>query len=250
MRRGAYVLPKFIGGKPLDQLSPELGQRGCPFQLTRPLLMRQINAHAGADGDLRAADARPQARPGAPDRVVRPARRASATGGSRSSPTSSASTATRCTSSTAPASTIDTIVWCTGYRITFPFLDDALIGTAGQPGVALPARGAPRPRRALLHRAGPAARRDHADRRAPVRVDRRPARGQRRPAGPASACSGRSSARTRRCAGATSPPRGTRSRWTSTPYMRTLARERKRRRGVKRPLPAAARRAAGSDLPA
>jgi len=26
---------------------------------------------------------------------------------------------------------IDTIVWCTGYRITFPFLDDSVIGTAG-----------------------------------------------------------------------------------------------------------------------
>ena len=47
----------------------------------------------------------------------------------------------------------------------------------GQPDRALPPRGAPRPCRALLHRADPAALRDHADRRAPVGVDRRRARG-------------------------------------------------------------------------
>jgi hypothetical protein len=29
------------------------------------------------------------------------------------------------------SATIDTIVWCTGYRITFPFLDSSVMGTAG-----------------------------------------------------------------------------------------------------------------------
>ncbi len=53
-----------------------------------------------------------------------------------------------------------------------------------QPGVALPAGGASGAARPLLHRAGAAARGDHADRRAAGRVDRRPARGQGRAARP------------------------------------------------------------------
>ena len=70
---------------------------------------------------------------------------------------------------------VDLVIYCTGYKITFPFFDHELICTR-QPvplyrRVASPDHPGP-----LLHRPGPAARGDHAAGRGPVRVGRRPAR--------------------------------------------------------------------------
>ena len=94
----------------------------------------------------------------------------------------------------------------------------------------------PRPARALLHRAGAAARRDHADRRAPVGVDRRRARGQGRAAGRARRCARRSPPRRRPCGAATWRRRATRSRSTSSPTCACCASERGRTEGVRHPL--------------
>ena len=66
-----HVMPKFIGGVPLDQLA-RAGRTGClRVHAADPDARGQ--ARPGTDGELRAAQARPQARPGAPDRVGRPA---------------------------------------------------------------------------------------------------------------------------------------------------------------------------------
>ena len=115
-----------------------------------------------------------------------------------------------------------------------------------QPRAALPARGAPRPPGALLHRAGAAARRDHADRRAPGR------------SGSATSSRGRCRSRTLPRCVPRSPPRRPRMRRryvASTrhtiqvdfhPYMRLLREERGRSEGVRHPLgrPAALERPA------
>src|SRR5688572_534837 len=46
MRRGAYVLPKFIGGVPIDQLGPSWANR-LPFAFTRHFLMREVKRVQG-----------------------------------------------------------------------------------------------------------------------------------------------------------------------------------------------------------
>ena len=70
----------------------------------------------------------------------------------------------------------DVVVYCTGYKVTFPFLDPALISAPGERPAAVPARVPPRRRGDLLRRPAPAARRDHAAGRAAVAVDLRPPR--------------------------------------------------------------------------
>jgi hypothetical protein len=137
--------------------------------------------------------------------------------------------------------TIDTIVWCTGYRITFPFLDDALLPTAGNQ-VSLYRR-VVHPERSGLYFIGlvqplgaimPIAERQSewiadllegtAALPAPDRMRRSIERDDK-------ALRKRYVASTRHTI-----------QVDFHGYMRTLARERKRRRGVKRPLPAAAGR--------
>jgi dimethylaniline monooxygenase (N-oxide forming) len=129
MRRGAHVLPKFIGGVPLDQLAPKWARR-LPLWATRGALMREIKRVQGPMESYGLPK---------PDHKL-----------GQAHPTISADLLTRIghgriavkpnierlerslvhfvDGTSVP---IDTIVWCTGYRITFPFLDDALIGTAG-----------------------------------------------------------------------------------------------------------------------
>ena len=132
---------------------------------------------------------------------------------------------------------VDTIVWCTGYRITFPFLDPEVMGTAGnhvplyrrvvhpeQPGLYFV--GLVQPLGAIM----PIAERqsewvaDLFEGKAALPDPKRMARAIER------------------------EEKAMRKRYVAStrhtiqvdfhPYMRLLARERKRRRGVKRPLPA------------
>ena len=56
----------------------------------------------------------------------------------------------------------DVVVYCTGYKVTFPFLAEQIVHADDNQVEPLPARGVARPPRALLRRAGPADRRDHA----------------------------------------------------------------------------------------
>jgi dimethylaniline monooxygenase (N-oxide forming) len=128
-RRGAYVLPKFIGGVPLDQLAPSWANR-LPFQLTRPLLMKQVNQVQGTmqsyglpQPDHKLGQAHPTVSADLLDRI----------GHGRITPKPNIERIDGSTVHFVDGSSeqIDTIVWCTGYRITFPFLDDSVIGTAG-----------------------------------------------------------------------------------------------------------------------
>jgi dimethylaniline monooxygenase (N-oxide forming) len=128
-RRGAWVLPKFIGGVPLDQLAPSWANR-LPFRLTRPLLMKQVNAVQGSmesyglpRPDHKLGEAHPTVSADLLDRI----------GHGRVTPKPNIERIDGSTVHFVDGTNehIDTIVWCTGYRITFPFLDDSLIGTAG-----------------------------------------------------------------------------------------------------------------------
>jgi dimethylaniline monooxygenase (N-oxide forming) len=129
MRRGAYVLPKFIGGKPLDQLAPSWANR-LPFQLTRPLLMREVKRVQGPmesyglpQPDHKLGQAHPTVSADLLDRIGH--------GRVKVKPNLERIDGARVHFADGSSETIDTIVWCTGYRITFPFLDDSVVGTAG-----------------------------------------------------------------------------------------------------------------------
>ena len=93
-------------------------------------------------------------------------------------------------SPTASEEEIDLVVYCTGYKISFPFFDRELISAPDNEiplyrRVVSPEHPGP-----LLHRPAAAAGGDHAARRGAVGVDRRRARGQGRAARAPSTCSG------------------------------------------------------------
>ena len=71
---------------------------------------------------------------------------------------------------------IDLVVYCTGYKITFPFFDPEVLAAPDNRLPLLPPRRLGRAPRPLLHRLHPAARPDHADRRGAVGMGRRPDR--------------------------------------------------------------------------
>jgi len=129
MRRGAYVLPKFIGGVPLDQLAPSWANR-LPFQLTRPLLMRQVKQVQGTmesyglpRPDHKLGQAHPTVSADLLNRIGH--------GRITVKPNLARIDGSEVHFADGTSATVDTIVWCTGYRITFPFFDDSVIGTAG-----------------------------------------------------------------------------------------------------------------------
>ena len=123
---------------------------------------------------------------------------------------------------------IDLVVYCTGYKITFPFFDPEVFAA---PDNRMPlyrrvvVGRAPGP---LLHRLHPAAGRDHADRRGAVGMGRRPARGPRG----AALAGGDAATRSQR------EERAMRKRYVASkrhtiqvdfyPYLRKIRRERKR----------------------
>ena len=125
---------------------------------------------------------------------------------------------------------IDRIVYCTGYKISFPFFDHDLLDPSEDNRIELYRRVVhPDLHGPVLHRPRSAAVRDHADRRAPVGVDRRRARGQGRAA---RACDDGQGDR--------EGPKAMDKRYVASkrhtiqvdgpPYMRQLARERRRHR--------------------
>ena len=67
---------------------------------------------------------------------------------------------------------VDVVIYCTGYKISFPFLCESLIGGPRRRDPALPSRRPACAARLVLHRAHPADRGDHAGSRDPVTVGR------------------------------------------------------------------------------
>ncbi len=119
-RRGAHVIPKYLFGKPIDQIG---GAEWIPGPIRFRMLGLMVRARAGQDGGLRAEEARPHARPRAPDDLGPDPRPALTRGDhprSRTSPRLGKDTVRFDDGSEVHA---DLVVYCTGYRITFPFFD-------------------------------------------------------------------------------------------------------------------------------
>ena len=121
MRRGAYVLPKFLGGKPIDEASPAV-MSYLPLAVQRFFFARLLNVAIGdmtdyglPKPDHKLLEAHPTVssellpRLGHGDIEVRP--NIDRFAGGRSVRFVDGS-----------EEEIDLVVYCTGYRITFPFL--------------------------------------------------------------------------------------------------------------------------------
>ena len=120
MRRGAHVLPKYIAGTPTDQLGPKWMSH-MPFAVTRSLFMRELKHVQGPmenyglpEPDHKLGEAHPTISADLLPRI----------GHGRITPKPNIerldAASVHFVDGTSQA--IDTIVWCTGYRITFPFL--------------------------------------------------------------------------------------------------------------------------------
>ena len=177
MRRGAWIVPKYVGSKPTDELAPALLSR-LPLAVQRFLLGRTVKKAAGVptdyglpEPDHKLAEAHPTVssdllpRLGHGDIEVKP-NIARFAGGRTVEFVDGTS------------EEIDLIVYCTGYKITFPVLRPRAPRRARQPDPALSPGRPPRARRPLLRRPAAAARGDHAAGRGAVRVDRRPPGGE------------------------------------------------------------------------
>jgi dimethylaniline monooxygenase (N-oxide forming) len=125
MRRGAHVLPKYIAGTPTDQLGPKWMSH-LPFAVTRALFMRELKHVQGPmenyglpKPDHKLGQAHPTV---SADLLAR-------IGHGRVTPKPNIEridgVSVDFTDGTSVG--IDTIVWCTGYHIAFPFLPSEVI---------------------------------------------------------------------------------------------------------------------------
>jgi cation diffusion facilitator CzcD-associated flavoprotein CzcO len=126
MRRGAWILPKYLSGKPTDELGNGFTNR-LPLAVTRTLYRRALRTAVGEpmdfglpEPDHKLAEAHPTIsaellpRIGHGDIVVKP-NIAEFTGGKT----------VRFTDGSTEE--VDLAIYCTGYKINFPFLDPGLI---------------------------------------------------------------------------------------------------------------------------
>jgi cation diffusion facilitator CzcD-associated flavoprotein CzcO len=126
MRRGAWILPKYLNGKPTDELGNAVLSR-LPFAVTRVLYRRALKTAVGdpmdfglPEPDHKLAEAHPTIsaellpRIGHGEIVVKP-NIAEFTGG-RTVRFDDGS-----------QEQVDLAIYCTGYKISFPFLDQDLI---------------------------------------------------------------------------------------------------------------------------
>jgi dimethylaniline monooxygenase (N-oxide forming) len=126
MRRGAWIVPKYVGSKPTDELAPELLTR-LPLAVQRFFLGRTVKKAAGVPTDYglpqpdhKLAEAHPTVssdllpRLGHGDIEVKP-NIARFAGGRTVEFVDGTS------------EELDLIIYCTGYKITFPFFDHELL---------------------------------------------------------------------------------------------------------------------------
>jgi dimethylaniline monooxygenase (N-oxide forming) len=129
MRRGAHVLPKYIAGTPTDQLGPKWMSL-LPFWVTRALFMRELKHVQGPmenyglpKPDHKLGEAHPTI---SADLLARIGH-----GRITPKPNIARMESDRIHFADGTDAAIDTVVWCTGYRITFPFLRGEVMKAEG-----------------------------------------------------------------------------------------------------------------------
>jgi dimethylaniline monooxygenase (N-oxide forming) len=122
-RRGAWVIPKYVFGRPLDQIST---QAGVPFRI-RQRFMQTVLKVAVGDMErygLPKPDHRPlEAHPTVSDDLL------SRVAHGEITPKPNIARLTERTVVFADGSEVeaDVVIYCTGYRVTFPFFDESVI---------------------------------------------------------------------------------------------------------------------------
>ncbi len=122
-RRGAWIIPKYIYGKPIDQMRTD---PRIPFKVRQAMLHQMIKSYQGTPEryglpkpDHRIGEAHPTVSGRILDRIQH--------GTVTPKPNIAALEGDRVRFEDGSVEQVDVIVYCTGYKISFPFFEEGLI---------------------------------------------------------------------------------------------------------------------------
>ncbi|HET9719124.1 MAG TPA: NAD(P)-binding domain-containing protein, partial [Solirubrobacteraceae bacterium] len=125
-RRGAYIIPKYLFGRPLDQIGVNALTGAIPFELRRGALQAIFRIGVGRMEDYglpapdhRIGEAHPTISADFLNRVSH--------GEINWKPQVSRLDGECVVFADGSSEPVDVIVWCTGYRVTFPFFEESFI---------------------------------------------------------------------------------------------------------------------------
>jgi dimethylaniline monooxygenase (N-oxide forming) len=125
-RRGAYILPKYLFGRPLDQIGVNAMTPLLPFEFRRAILMAMYRLGVGRvqdyglpEPDHKLGEAHPTISADFLNRIAH--------GEMTWRPNVAALEGDSVRFEDGSSEQIDVIVWCTGYKVTFPFFDEEFI---------------------------------------------------------------------------------------------------------------------------
>ncbi len=125
-RRGAYILPKYLFGRPLDQIGVNALTPILPFTFRRAIFMAMYRIGVGSvqdyglpEPDHKLGEAHPTISADFLNRIGH--------GEITWRPNISSLEGDRVRFEDGSVEEIDVIVWCTGYKVTFPFFDEELV---------------------------------------------------------------------------------------------------------------------------
>jgi dimethylaniline monooxygenase (N-oxide forming) len=135
MRRGAWIVPKYVGATPADELAPSWATR-LPFPIQRCFLQLMINRVHGDPADFglphpdhRIAEAHPTVSSDLLPRIGH--------GRIKVKPNVERLEGDAVRFEDGSVERIDKIVYCTGYKISFPFFDHDMLDPSGDNRIEL-----------------------------------------------------------------------------------------------------------------
>ena len=136
MRRGAWVIPKYFGSTPSDEIAPEWLSARLPFRLQRWLFQQKIKSSNGKPQDFglpkpdhKFGEAHPTVSSDLYGRIGH--------GKVKVKPNIQRLEGDSVRFEDGSVERIDKIVYCTGYKISFPFFDSSLIDPSGDNRIEL-----------------------------------------------------------------------------------------------------------------
>ncbi len=125
-RRGAYILPKYLFGRPLDQIGVNALTPVLPFAFRRAILMAMYRIGVGKvedyglpEPDHKLGEAHPTISADFLNRIAH--------GEMTWKPNLAELLGDRVRFEDGSVEPVDVIVWCTGYKVSFPFFDQEFI---------------------------------------------------------------------------------------------------------------------------
>jgi dimethylaniline monooxygenase (N-oxide forming) len=125
-RRGAYILPKYLFGRPLDQIGVNALTPLLPFAFRRLILMALYRVGVGKvedyglpEPDHKLGEAHPTISADFLNRIAH--------GEMTWKPNVAELLGDRVRFEDGSVEPVDVIVWCTGYKVTFPFFDETFV---------------------------------------------------------------------------------------------------------------------------